>query len=214
MLNKTDHAIFRYAEAVSSEIDPLLKELERTTHLKTLNPTMLSGTLQGQLLRWISNWQRPKYILEIGTFTGYASLCLASGLAEDGKLITIEINPELQHISQAFFDRSTHAEQIEALIGNAIEVVPALNYEFDLVFLDGHKPDYLTLYELIIPKLSNAGLLLADNVLWDAKVIDRNASDKSTLALKEFNQHVKNDNRVENLLIPFRDGIMMVKKTA
>tara|TARA_B110000444_G_C18762953_1_gene558529 strand:+ start:233 stop:814 length:582 start_codon:yes stop_codon:yes gene_type:complete len=192
-------------------MDELLYELDRETHLKTLAPRMSSGPIQGRILSLISNLVRPKYILEIGTFTGFATLNLVRGLQPDGELITVEVNAELQYISNKYFTKSGYGDRINQLIGNAKEIVPALDYKFDLIFLDAGKKDYPIYYELILPKLRKGGIILADNILWSGKILDENM-DKTSIVLDEFNKQVVEDSRVENVILPLRDGINVIRK--
>jgi|TARA_B110000879_G_C11176693_1_gene516318 predicted O-methyltransferase YrrM len=192
-------------------MDELLYELDRETHLKTLAPRMSSGPIQGRILSLISNLVRPKYILEIGTFTGFATLNLVRGLQPDGELITVEVNAELQYISNKYFTKSGYGDRINQLIGNAKEIVPALDYKFDLIFLDAGKKDYPIYYELILPKLRKGGIILADNILWSGKILDENM-DKTSIVLDEFNKQVAKDSRVENVILPLRDGINVIRK--
>jgi len=192
-------------------MDELLYELDRETHLKTLAPRMSSGPIQGRILSLISNLVRPKYILEIGTFTGFATLNLVRGLQPDGELITVEVNAELQYISNKYFTKSGYGNRINQLIGNAKEIVPALDYKFDLIFLDAGKKDYPIYYELILPKLRKGGIILADNILWSGKILDENM-DKTSIILDEFNKQVAKDSRVENVILPLRDGINVIRK--
>tara|TARA_B110000037_G_scaffold31283_1_gene37596 strand:+ start:3519 stop:4100 length:582 start_codon:yes stop_codon:yes gene_type:complete len=192
-------------------MDELLYELDRETHLKTLAPRMSSGPIQGRILSLISNLVRPKYILEIGTFTGFATLNLVRGLQPDGELITVEVNAELQYISNKYFTKSGYGNRINQLIGNAKEIVPALDYKFDLIFLDAGKKDYPIYYELILPKLRKGGIILADNILWSGKILDENMN-KTSIVLDEFNKQVAKDSRVENVILPLRDGINVIRK--
>ena len=172
---------------------------------------MSSGPIQGRILSLISNLVRPKYILEIGTFTGFATLNLVRGLQPDGELITVEVNAELQYISNKYFTKSGYGNRINQLIGNAKEIVPALDYKFDLIFLDAGKKDYPIYYELILPKLRKGGIILADNILWSGKILDENM-DKTSIVLDEFNKQVAKDSRVENVILPLRDGINVIRK--
>lgn len=179
--------------------------------MHTLHPQMLSGPLQGRFLTLISQIMRPRRILEVGAFTGYSALCLAKGLAEDGILHTIEVNDELRSILETFVQRANLQQQIVLHVGDAAEIIPALEEMFDLVFLDAGKMDYLRHYELALPKLRAGGLLLADNVLWSGKTLF-DPEDETARALHAFNEHVQADDRVENLLLPLRDGLMLVRK--
>ena len=193
--------------------DELLKEVGRQTHLKTLQPRMLSGHLQGSFLSMISALQKPNYILEIGTFTGYSALCLAKGLTEDGKLITLDNNPETSVLAKDFFNRSAYKKHIEFILGNAVEEIKKLNYKFDLVFIDADKKNYSIYYDLIFDKLNQGGLIMADNVLWSGKILDlKDNNDADTLALDAFSKKVAADARVEKLMLPLRDGVTLIRK--
>ena len=211
MLQDNYTRLYDYCVEHSTPMDELLYELDRETHLKTLAPRMSSGPIQGRILSLISNLVRPKYILEIGTFTGFATLNLVRGLQPDGELITVEVNAELQHISNKYFTKSGYGDRINQLIGNAKEIVPALDYKFDLIFLDAGKKDYPIYYELILPKLRKGGIILADNILWSGKILDENM-DKTSIVLDEFNKQVVEDSRVENVILPLRDGINVIRK--
>ena len=188
-----------------------LYELYRETHLKVLRPNMLTGNTQGQYLKMLCHLMKPKNVLEIGTFTGYSAICLAQGLPEDGKLTTIDINPELGYLVNKYLEKTKTANQVNCLIGNALDIIPTLETEFDLVFIDADKVNYLKYYHLVFDKVKPNGLILADNVLWYGKVVT-DADDIDTIALKEFNKFVNEDERVENVLLPLRDGLMMVRK--
>ena len=193
--------------------DELLKEVGRQTHLKTLQPRMLSGHLQGSFLSMISALQKPNYILEIGTFTGYSALCLAKGLTEGGKLITLDNNPETSVLAKDFFNRSAYKKHIEFILGNAVEEIKKLNYKFDLVFIDADKKNYSIYYDLIFDKLNQGGLIMADNVLWSGKILDlKDNNDADTLALDAFSKKVAADARVEKLMLPLRDGVTLIRK--
>lgn len=190
----------------------LLEALERETNLKTLSPQMLSGHLQGALLRFISQVLKPSRILEIGTFTGYSTICLACGLEDDGVLHTIEVNDELRWIIEKYIGLAGLDRQVICHFGDASEIVPGLNEIFDLVFLDAGKMDYLRHYEMVLPLVKTGGVILADNVLWDGKVAGGDLKDETTRILREFNEYVHLDNRVENMILPLRDGLMLVRK--
>ncbi len=198
-------------EQYSSEPLPLLRELERETWLKTLSPQMISGQLQGQLLSLLSCLMKPQAILEIGTFTGYSAICLAQGLGEGGVLHTIEANPELSYLSQKYFERAGLEDKIRLHVGDAKVIIPALLSPFDLVFIDAGKQDYSFFYDLVFEKVKPGGLILADNVLWSGKVAAK-ASDKDTQAIQAFLIKVQNDRRVQCLLLPVRDGILVARK--
>lgn len=200
-----------YCIGMSSPIPDYLIELEKETNLITTMPQMLSGRLQGRLLSFISKFLQPTRILEIGTFTGYSALCLAEGLDESGHLITIEIDPQYENIINKYFRISTFHDKLELKIGDALQIIGGLNTEFDLIFIDAYKLDYLKYYEIAINKLRKGGLIIADNVLWSGKVIFE-LEDKTAKALDEFNSYVKNDKRVEKIMIPIRDGITLIRK--
>jgi predicted O-methyltransferase YrrM len=200
-----------YIEQHTTPHDTVLAELERTTYLDFLMPRMLSGKVQGQFLSMISGMIQPKRILEIGTYTGYSAICFAKGLATDGKLITLDINEELSDTVKLFIDKSGLTDKIELRIGNAMEIIPTLNETFDLVFIDADKENYSNYFDLVFPKIRIGGYILADNVLWSGKVIE-NKIDRDTKALKDFSDKVQQDNRVENVMLSIRDGILMIKK--
>ncbi len=200
-----------FALAHSSPLPPLLLELERETHLRTMAPQQLSGPVQGQLLRFLSQMLRPRRVLEIGTFTGFSALCLAEGLADDGILHTIEADDELQPIIQKFVQRAGFQEKIKLHIGDAAAIVPTLKEEFDLVFLDGGKLNYAQHFDLVFPKIRPGGWLLADNVLWEGRVLT-DEKDATARALRAFNEKICRDPRLENLLLPLRDGLMIARK--
>ncbi len=204
-----------YAEEFTREEGELLSELNRETYAKILTPRMLSGHLQGQVLRMFSQMIRPRNILEIGTYTGYSALCMVDGLQEGGKLITIDVNEELQEIIQRYFQKSGKAGMIDSRIGNALEIIPNLSHEFDLVFIDADKENYLNYFDLVIDKVSVGGYIIADNVLWSGKVLeDDSVLDKDTIALKDYAKKLKADPRVETLLLPLRDGLLVARKLA
>ena len=201
-----------YLSAHHNSEPSLLAELNRETHLKVLQPRMLSGPLQGRYLAMLAKMLAPQYILEIGTYTGYSALCLAEGLAPHGELHTLEVNDELETFSRSYFNRSEYRDQIYLHIGDALETLPLLKKDWDLVFIDADKPRYLDYYKMLLPSLKPGALILADNVLWSGKVLEApNPQDESTLALLEFNTFVQEDDRVENLLLPLRDGLMCIR---
>ncbi|OOB83069.1 methyltransferase [Flavobacterium columnare] len=192
-----------------SENEPeLLARLNKETHQKILQPRMLSGHFQGRVLSMLSKLIRPTTILEIGTYTGYAALCLAEGLNKNGTLDTIDNNEELYDFQKKYFDQSVWANQIQQHLGNALEIIPTLNKTFDLVFIDADKENYINYFHLIIPMMNPGGVILSDNVLWSGKVLEEvKANDKSTRVLLEYNQLLKEDPRVETVLLPIRDGL-------
>lgn len=191
----------------------LLKKINRETHAKIMMPRMLSGHLQGRFLSMLSHMVKPDYILEIGTYTGYSALCLAEGLNENGKIITIDINEEIEKFVRNFFEQSEYKNKIDYRIGNALNIIPTINHELDIVFIDADKENYSNYYELVFEKVKTGGYIIADNVLWSGKVlIDDNKLDKDTKAIKAFNNTIQNDSRVENILLPVRDGLMICRK--
>ncbi|MBR4135439.1 MAG: O-methyltransferase [Bacteroidales bacterium] len=202
-----------YCEEHSTPESELLYRLNRQTHLETLNPRMLSGQLQGLFLRFIATMMRPRYILEVGTFTGYSSICLSEGLLPDGELHTIEMNEEYEDRIRDYFAQADRRDQLHLHMGDARELIDRLDYRWDLVFLDADKEDYTIYYEALLPKVRQGGFILADNTLWNGKVVHTIAhNDKDTQAITDFNRQVQEDPRVRNLLLPFRDGIMMIEK--
>lgn len=206
-----DPAINTYAEVFTSPESPLLEQINRETHADVLMPRMLSGHLQGRFLAMISKMVRPKCILEIGTYTGYSALCLAEGLGPGGILITLDVNEELGSRVRNYFEASGMNDKIDYRIGNALEVTPGLTGPFNLVWIDADKESYSHYFDLIINKVPSGGYILADNVLWSGKVLEEK-TDKETQAIKEFNRKIQGDPRVENVLLPIRDGVMMMRK--
>lgn len=202
-----------YAERFTQDEPDLLAELNRDTHANVLIPRMLSGHIQGRVLSFLSKLHKPKVILEVGTYTGYSALCMAEGLADDGTLHTIDINEELEDRIRDYFNRSSYAGKLHLHIGNALEIIPGLPTP-DMVFIDADKENYLNYYKLLIDRLEPGALVIADNVLWSGKVLDENEleKDKETRALHQFNTFVKADERVESLLLPVRDGLMILRK--
>lgn len=210
-MDLVDKKIGEYCERMSSPESALLQELDRQTHLRTLLPNMLSGHLQGAFLSMISKMISPHRILEIGTFTGYAALCLAEGLTENGLLHTIEVNEELEPIILEFFSKSTQKDKLRLHIGDAKSIIPALGEKFDLVFIDAAKLEYSKYYDLVFPFVNKDGYIIADNVLWSGKVIS-DKQDKDTAAIHAFNEMLRNDERVENFILPLRDGLNIIRK--
>ena len=193
--------------------DVVLQELNRETNLKVLRPRMISGHYQGKIIELISKMIKPKKILEIGTYTGYSAICWAKGLANNGIIHTIEINDELENMLNEYFKKANINNKVKLYIGNAIKIIPKINEVFDLAFIDADKPNYLNYYNLVFEKIKKGGYIIADNVLWDNKVITKNDKrDISTTGIKEFNNFVQNDDRVENLILNIRDGLMIVRK--
>ena len=206
-----DPLLMQYAEQHTSAENALLKRINRETHAEVLMPRMLSGHLQGRLLSMISHMIKPTAILEIGTYTGYSSICLAEGLQEGGKLVTLDINEELEDRVRNYFSQSGMKMKIDYRIGNALEIIPQLTGSFDLVFIDADKENYCRYYDFVFKLVPLGGYILADNVLWNGKVLDAKP-DKDTRAIQEFNRKVKDDQRVEHVLLPVRDGLMIVRK--
>ena len=197
--------------AQHTENEPLLlQELNKRTHLNVLQPRMISGHFQGRFLSLLSKMVQPRTILEIGTYTGYATLCLAEGLHPEGVLHTIDIKEELTDLQREFFDRSGYGSRIVQHLGKAADIIPALDTTFDLVFIDADKQNYAHYFDLVIEKMSRGGLILSDNVLWSGKVVEEvKHNDKHTQALMAYNQKIKDDPRVETVLLPIRDGITL-----
>lgn len=203
--------IHKYCSDHTTEPDSVLLDLERETHLKTMSPNMISGRAQGKLLEFFTRMLRPKTVLEIGTFTGYAAICLAKGMPEGSKLHTIEVNPELEWISKKYAEKAGLTDKIQFHLGDARQVIPTLDYKFDLIFIDAAKFDNEIYYEMVLPKLSPGGFLMIDNVLWFGKVIAAKKR-KDERGISAFNEMIQNDPRVENIMIPLRDGLTLIRK--
>ena len=213
-MNDFLHKLNLYCEAHTTAQPAILHQLERETHLKTLAPQMLSGHLQGQFLAMLSKICRPRAILEIGAFTGYSAICLAQGLEEGGVLHTIEANPELEYLIRKYITLAALDEKIHLHVGDAQEVIPALEGPFDIVFIDAAKQEYALYYDLVIDKVASGGLIIADNVLWSGKVIasaEREA-DQDAAAIHQFNEKVQQDEQVENIMLPLRDGLLIARR--
>ena len=200
--------------AKHSEKEPqLLNELNHETWEKVLIPRMLSGHIQGRVLSMLTHMINPKNVLEIGTYTGYSALCFAEGLKDGGKIHTIDINEELETMVNSYIEKSNLKDTIINHIGNAIDIIPTLNETFDLVFIDADKTNYSNYYDLVFNKVKSGGYIIADNVLWSGKVIeDKTTLDPDTLALIEYSEKIQNDDRVQNVLFPVRDGLMIARK--
>ena len=212
-MNFIDSKLDDYVLRHTSDEPKLLAELNRETHLKVLNPRMLSGHFQGRFLSMISKLIQPKSILEIGTYTGYSALCLLEGLKENGLLTTIDCNVELEDLVKKYIVKADAKDKIDYQIGNAMELIPQINRQFDLIFIDADKKNYISYYNLVFEKLNAGGFILTDNVLWSGKVIqDIKPNDIDTKIILEYNEMVKNDNRVETIILPIRDGIMITRK--
>jgi predicted O-methyltransferase YrrM len=201
----------QYLLATCESEPALLKKIDRETQLEVLMPRMVSGHLQGRLLSMLSKLMQPKRILEIGTFTGYATLCLAEGLANDGKIITLDINEELEDRVRGYFSESDFNQQIDYKIGNALETIPPLDEVFDIVFIDADKKNNGTYYDMIFDKVRKGGLIIVDNVLWSGKVLTK-INDTDTSNINTFNQLIAVDNRIEKLILPVRDGLFLMRK--
>ena len=208
----------RYIHELSSPEEALLHELDRQTNLRIMHPRMISGHIQGRLLRMIVQILRPKSVLEIGTFTGYSALSMAAGLEADATIDTVEVDDELEPMAQEFFDRSEHGSKIKLHIGSALEIAPTLGKQFDLVFIDGDKREYPAYYKMLmgdnggVPLVHSGSILLADNILWYGKVVEKVAhNDHQTQGILEFNRMVRDDERVESFILPLRDGLNMIR---
>ena len=213
-MNFLPEALDNYVVANSQDEPELLQQLHRETYQKVLLPRMLSGHYQGRLLSMISKLVKPKNILEIGTYTGYSALCLAEGIQVSGELHTIDINEELFDFQRKYFDKSPYGKQIQQYLGNALDIIPQLDKTFDLVFIDADKENYTNYFHAIIDKMNPGGIILSDNVLWSGKVLETTfkKEDTSTPALIEYNKLLKEDARVETLILPIRDGITICRK--
>ena len=209
-----DKNIEKYVEALSDKESPLLKEINEYTSKNVHQPNMLSGHLQGRILSFISKVKNPKYILEIGTYTGYSALCLAEGLKDDGKLITIDRDKSLYEKVNDFFRRSDYATKIEQKIGEALKVIPEIDLTFDLVFIDADKKNYKNYFDNVIDKLSLGGVIIVDYVLWKGKVTDlsKNQKDKIAVYMNDFNDYIKKNKKISKLILPVRDGLTLILK--
>lgn len=203
--------IFQYCIEHSTEESPLLSGLRRATHLRTLSPGMLSGPLQGNILTMLTKMKDPKRVLEIGTFTGYATLCIAAGLSDVGRVDTLEIDEELVYFYERFFSGSGYGDKINVILGDATESMKSLDLAYDMVFMDAGKKDYLLQYEMLMEQMPVGGIILTDNVLWKGKVVEER-KDSITTSLHEFNLKIAKDDRVENVILPIRDGINVIRK--
>lgn len=204
-----------YAEKYTSGESEILSELRKLTEATRNDRGMLSGFYQGRLLAMFSRMLRPRRILEIGTFTGYSALCLAEGLTDDGKIVTLDVQPETNKIAKEFWARTPYDSQIESFLGDALKIIPTLHEVFDLVFIDADKPNYANYYDLVFPKLRVGGVVIADNVLWSGKVVDADDGwtvDESAKALHDYNVKINADERVTNILLAVRDGLMIARK--
>jgi predicted O-methyltransferase YrrM len=200
-----------YLEQYCEPEPELLKHIDRETNLKVLMPRMVSGHYQGRVISLLTKLVNPKNILEIGTFTGYATLCFAEGLVEEGKIITLDINEELEDRVRGYFAQSAYADKIDYRIGNAMEIVPKLKETFDMVFIDADKKNNLNYYHLVFNQVKPGGLIIVDNVLWSGKVVAQK-EDKDTSNIINFNDEIAKDHRVEKLILPVRDGLFIIRK--
>ena len=207
-----DKKLNDYISAHSSPEGDYLYRLYRATNIEILNPHMASGHIQGRLLKLLVKMIRPKRILEIGTYTGYSAICMAEGLDEGGKLFTFEIDDELEDFTRHWIEGSPVADKIVFTIGSALEIVPALGEKFDLAFIDGNKREYIAYYEMVLQHLNEGGWILADNTLWDGHVIDPSYKDAQTNGVRAFNDYIRNDERVEEVILPLRDGLTIIRK--
>lgn len=210
-MNELQTALTDYAEALTSDESDVLRELREHCNAHYTDSAMLSGFFQGRVLAMFSQMIRPKVVLEIGTYLGYSALCFAEGLADDGRVITLDVNEETQQVARAFVEKSPYRHNIEFHLGNAIEIIPGLPETFDLVFIDADKPNYSNYYNLVFDRLRQGGFIIADNVLWSGKVLDDD-KDEETQALFDYSRMVMADKRVENVLLPIRDGLMIARK--
>ena len=211
-MNLINEEIQDYAEIYTSSESELLQQLREKTYGERADKSMLSGFYQGRLLAMLSKMVEPRRILEIGTYMGYSALCLAEGLNDDGKIITLDMQPETHEIAKSFWAKSDVHDKIDGRLGDATQIIPTLDETFDLVFIDADKPNYANYYDLVFPKMRIGGLIIADNVLWSGKVLNAENEDESTQALNEYNKKINADERVSNILLAVRDGLMIARK--
>ncbi len=207
-----EESLDKYVCKHTSSENDLLKRINRETHLEVLQPRMLSGHFQGRVLSMLSKMIQPNRILEVGTYTGYSALCLAEGLTSEGKLVTIDVNEELEKRVRHYFEESEFSSKIEYKIGDATKIIPEMKENWDLVFIDADKMNYINYYNMVFNQVKIGGYIIADNVLWSGKVADESKTDKDTELLRAFNSLIHNDNRVEEVLLPIRDGLMIARK--
>jgi predicted O-methyltransferase YrrM len=207
-----DKKLEKYLHEHSSPEDPVLEDLYRQTYIRFVNPNMVTGHIQGKLLEFISMMIKPEMILEIGTFTGYSAICLAKGLKPRGKLITIESNDEMSEFSHSYFCKAGMETRIIQINGRAQDIVPDLKETFDLVYIDGDKREYTEYYNVVTEKVKPGGCIIADNVLWGGKVLEENSDDPMTKGIIEFNEMIRNQKNIEKVMLPVRDGIMLIRK--
>ena len=213
MKNFIDSKIFNYSLSKSSKEPKILNDLNRETHLKILNPRMLSGHYQGRILSLVSKIIKPKTVLEIGTYTGYSTICLSEGLDKNGSIHTIDHNEELLVIQNKYFKKAGILEKVKKYTGDATKIVKKLNLDFDLVFIDADKENYPLYFDSIIEKVKPGGIIIADNILWSGKILEKvEEEDYATKSIIEFNDKVNNDDRVETIILPIRDGLSLIRK--
>ena len=213
MKNFIDSKIFNYSLSKSSKEPKILNDLNRETHLKILNPRMLSGHYQGRILSLVSKIIKPKTVLEIGTYTGYSTICLSEGLDKNGNIHTIDHNEELLVIQNKYFRKAGISEKVKQYTGDATKIIKKLNLDFDLVFIDADKENYPLYFDLIIEKVKPGGVIIADNILWSGKILEKvEEEDYATKSIIEFNDKVNNDDRVETIILPIRDGLSLIRK--
>jgi len=200
-----------YCEEHTSAETETLQQLARETNLKMLMPQMLSGKIQGRFLTMLVEMMKPKTILELGTFTGYSAICMAQALPENGLLITIDGNPEVEHLAQKYFSMSGLENKIRFINGDALQIIPTLNMTFDMAYIDADKDHLSEHYQAVMEKMNAGGVIIVDNILWYGKVTDPQQNDRTTQKIRQFNDMVQADNRVSNVLLPLRDGVMMIK---
>lgn len=209
---KTNHELDKYLESHTSPVDEVLHELTRHTYLTTYNPRMISGPVQGKFIEMICQMARPNRVLEIGTFTGYSTICMAKALPAGKFIDTIEVNDELQETIEHYTAKAGVSNKVNLIIGNALTVIPSLPHTYDLIYVDGEKKEYPHYLNLCTEKLNTGGFLIADNVLWNGKVTDPTCTDEQTNAIRQFNKMVQENTAFENVLLPIRDGMMIVRK--
>jgi caffeoyl-CoA O-methyltransferase len=211
-MNFIEERVEEYSMLHTTKESELLNKIDRETHLEVLRPRMLSGHFQGRILSMLSKMISPNRILEIGTYTGYSALCLAEGLMEDGKLYTIDINEELEDRVRQYFLESNYNQQIDFVIGDALHLIPRLNESWDIVFIDADKKNYTKYFNMVVASVKSGGYIIADNVLWSGKVVEKDHDDEDTLALRVFNDTLSKDPRFEVILLPVRDGLLIARK--
>ena len=211
-MNFIEERVEEYSMLHTTKESELLNKIDRETHLEVLRPRMLSGHFQGRILSMLSKMISPNRILEIGTYTGYSALCLAEGLMEDGKLYTIDINEELEDRVRQYFLESNYNQQIDLIIGDALNLIPRLNESWDIVFIDADKKNYTKYFNMVVASVKSGGYIIADNVLWSGKVVEKDHLDEDTLALRVFNDTLSKDPRFEVVLLPVRDGLLIARK--